>query len=222
MKVVRTADALSNSICRKPELASIFENMVAFSNDANDCSTEDSKCLSLHTALFNFGMLLSMFPALWIIWGIVLSLYLYSDLNFCLLVLRSLSNRLSQDIVSLPTKDYRSPLITNTSSCVSLSLCLRFAWNLPSTFSGVWLGPLSVVLELCNGPSRASLHQLQYLFWIVLDVRLGLSLLPMVILLNWLCLHLHLLFQEICHPHSLCWLFPQFSLCDTLLENVLS
>ena len=54
MKVVRTADALSNSICRKPELASIFENMVAFSNDANDCSTEDSKCLSLHTALFNF------------------------------------------------------------------------------------------------------------------------------------------------------------------------
>ena len=39
----------------------------------------------------------------------------------------TLSNRLSQDIVSLPTKDYRSPLITNTSSCVSLSLCLRFA-----------------------------------------------------------------------------------------------
>ena len=49
-----TADVLFNSICQKPKLASIFENMVAFSNDANDCSTKGSKCLSLHTALFNF------------------------------------------------------------------------------------------------------------------------------------------------------------------------
>ena len=54
MEVVRTADALSNLICQKPELVSIFENMVAFSNDANDCSTEGTKYLSLHTALFNF------------------------------------------------------------------------------------------------------------------------------------------------------------------------
>ena len=55
MKVVRTADDLSNSFCQKPELALIFEKTFALANNnANDCSTEGSKYLSLHTAWFNF------------------------------------------------------------------------------------------------------------------------------------------------------------------------